>query len=173
MHALVVQPELVRRHVDGPGPGKAQALHGRVRALRERRDVIVVSSVSCIYGLGEPDDFANLVVSLRVGAEWDRDELLRRLIEIRYERNDIAFERNMFRVRGDTVELWPAYYKDTAIRVEFFGDEVDRISEMNPLTGERKNVIKHVAIFPASHYIVSADKKAAAIERSAPSATSR
>ena len=104
-------------------------------ALLERRDVIVVSSVSCIYGLGEPDDFAKLVVSLRVGAEWDRDELLRRLVEIRYERNDIAFERNMFRVRGDTVEIYPAYYRDHAIRVEFFGDEIDRISDFNPVTG--------------------------------------
>ena len=104
-------------------------------ALLERRDVIVVSSVSCIYGLGEPDDFANLVVSLRVGAEWDRDELLRHLIEIRYERNDIAFERNMVRVRGDTVEIYPAYYRDHAIRVEFFGDEIDRISDFNPVTG--------------------------------------
>ena len=134
-------------------------------ALLERRDVIVVSSVSCIYGLGEPDDFANLVVSLRVGAEWDRDELLRRLVEIRYERNDIAFERNMFRVRGDTVEIYPAYYRDHAIRVEFFGDEIDRITEFNPLTGTKQNVVKHVAIFPASHYIVSAEKKAAALEK--------
>ena len=108
-------------------------------ALLERRDVIVVSSVSCIYGLGEPDDFAKMVVSLRVGAQWDRDELLRRLVEIRYERNDIAFERNMFRVRGDTVELYPAYYKDHAIRVEFFGDEIDRISDFNPVTGTDNN----------------------------------
>ena len=127
-------------------------------ALLERRDVIVVSSVSCIYGLGEPDDFAKMVVSLRVGAEWDRDELLRRLVEIRYERNDIAFERNMFRVRGDTVEIYPAYYKDKAIRVEFFGDEIDRILEFDPLTGEHKNVVRHVAIFPASHYIVGPEK---------------
>ena len=103
-------------------------------ALLERRDVIVVASVSCIYGLGEPEDFAKLSVSLRAGAEWNRDELLRRLVEIRYERNDIAFERNMFRVRGDTVEIYPAYYKDRAIRVEFFGDEIDRISEFNPIT---------------------------------------
>ena len=118
-------------------------------ALLERRDVIVVSSVSCIYGLGEPDDFANLVVSLRVGAEWDRDELLRRLVEIRYERNDIAFERNMFRVRGDTVEIYPAYYRDHAIRVEFFGDEIDRISDFNPVTGSVNRVLNHVAIYPA------------------------
>ena len=128
-------------------------------ALLERRDVIVVSSVSCIYGLGEPDDFANLVVSLRVGAEWDRDELLRRLVEIRYERNDIAFERNMFRVRGDTVEIYPAYYRDHAIRVEFFGDEIDRISDFNPVTGS----VNRVPIYPASHYVTTKDKMDKAI----------
>ena len=132
-------------------------------ALLERRDVIVVSSVSCIYGLGEPDDFANLVVSLRVGAEWDRDELLRRLVEIRYERNDIAFERNMFRVRGDTVEIFPAYYRDHAIRVEFFGDEIDRISDFNPVTGSVNRVLNHVAIYPASHYVTTKDKMDKAI----------
>ena len=132
-------------------------------ALLERRDVIVVSSVSCIYGLGEPDDFAKLVVSLRVGAEWDRDELLRRLVEIRYERNDIAFERNMFRVRGDTVELYPAYYKDKAIRVEFFGDEIDRISEFNPVTGAVNRVLNHIAIYPASHYVTTKEKMDKAI----------
>ena len=133
-------------------------------ALLERRDVIVVSSVSCIYGLGEPDDFANLVVSLRVGAQWDRDELLRRLVEIRYERNDIAFERNMFRVRGDTVELYPAYYKDKAIRVEFFGDEIERISEFTPLTGAVNLVLNHIAIYPASHYVTTKDKMDRAVE---------
>ena len=132
-------------------------------ALLERRDVIVVSSVSCIYGLGEPDDFANLVVSLRVGAEWDRDELLRRLVEIRYERNDIAFERNMFRVRGDTVEIYPAYYRDHAIRVEFFGDEIDRISDFNPVTGSVNRVLNHVAIYPASPYVTTKDKMDKAI----------
>ena len=132
-------------------------------SLLERRDVIVVSSVSCIYGLGEPDDFANLVVSLRVGAEWDRDELLRRLVEIRYERNDIAFERNMFRVRGDTVEIYPAYYRDRAIRVEFFGDEIDRISDFNPVTGSVNRVLNHVAIYPASHYVTTKDKMDRAI----------
>ena len=132
-------------------------------ALLERRDVIVVSSVSCIYGLGEPDDFAKLVVSLRVGAQWDRDELLRRLVEIRYQRNDIAFERNMFRVRGDTVEIYPAYYKDKAIRVEFFGDEIDRISEFNPLTGSVNRVMNHIAISPASHYVTTKDKMDKAI----------
>ena len=132
-------------------------------ALLERRDVIVVSSVSCIYGLGEPDDFARMVISLRVGAEWDRDELLRRLVENRYERNDIAFERNMFRVRGDTVEIYPAYYKDKAIRVEFFGDEIDRISEFHPLTGTVNRVLNHIAIYPASHYVTTKDKMDKAI----------
>ena len=132
-------------------------------ALLERRDVIVVSSVSCIYGLGEPDDFAKMVISLRVGAQWDRDELLRRLVENRYERNDIAFERNMFRVRGDTVEIYPAYYKDKAIRVEFFGDEIDRISEFHPLTGVVNRVLNHIAIYPASHYVTTKDKMDKAI----------
>ena len=132
-------------------------------ALLERRDVIVVSSVSCIYGLGEPDDFAKMVVSLRAGAQWDRDELLRRLVEIRYERNDIAFERNMFRVRGDTVELYPAYYKDKAIRVEFFGDEIERVSEFNPVTGSVNRVLNHIAIYPASHYVTTKDKMDRAI----------
>ena len=127
-------------------------------ALLERRDVIVVSSVSCIYGLGEPDDFAKMVVSLRVGAQWDRDELLARLVESRYERNDIAFERNMFRVRGDTVEIYPAYYKDKAIRVEFFGDEIDRISQFQPVTGAVERVLNHIAIYPASHYVTTKEK---------------
>ena len=104
-------------------------------SLLERRDVIVVASVSCIYGLGEPEDFAKMMVSLRVGAVMKPEELMQRLVSIRYERNDVAFARNMFRVRGDTVELWPAYWKDTAIRVEFFGDEIDRISEINVVTG--------------------------------------
>ena len=132
-------------------------------ALLERREVIVVSSVSCIYGLGEPDDFAKMVISLRVGAEWDRDELLRRLVENRYERNDIAFERNMFRVRGDTVEIYPAYYRDKAIRVEFFGDEIDRISEFHPLTGNVNRHLNHIAIYPASHYVTTKDKMERAI----------
>ncbi|WP_295587031.1 excinuclease ABC subunit UvrB [uncultured Oscillibacter sp.] len=132
-------------------------------ALLERRDVIVVSSVSCIYGLGEPDDFAQMVVSLRVGAQWDRDELLRRLVEIRYERNDVAFQRNMFRVRGDTVELYPAYYKDHAIRVEFFGDEIDRISDFNPVTGAVNRHLNHIAIYPASHYVTTKEKMDKAI----------
>ena len=127
-------------------------------ALLERRDVIVVSSVSCIYGLGEPEDFAKMMISLRPGMTLDRGELLRRLVEIRYERNDIAFARNMFRVRGDTVEIYPAYWKDAAIRVEFFGDEIDRISHINPVTGLPTKVVSHVVIYPASHYVTSKDK---------------
>jgi len=132
-------------------------------SLLERRDVIVVSSVSCIYGLGEPEDFEKMMVSLRVGAELERDELLRRLIEIRYERNDIAFERNMFRVRGDTVELWPAYWKDSAIRVEFFGSEIDRISEINPLTGNITRRLNNIPVWPASHYVTTKEKMTRAI----------
>lgn len=127
-------------------------------SLMERRDVLVVSSVSCIYGLGEPDDFAAMMVPVRVGMTIARDELIRRLIEIRYERNDIAFERNMIRVRGDTVEVWPAYYKDTAIRIEFFGDEIDRVSEINCVTGEIVRRLQHIPIFPASHYITPREK---------------
>ncbi len=132
-------------------------------ALLERRDVIVVASVSCIYGLGEPDDFAKMMISLRPGQVIDRDELLRRLVEIRYERNDVAFGRNMFRVRGDTVELYPAYYKDKAIRVEFFGDEIDRITEFHPVTGVNNRTLQHVAIYPASHYVTPRDKMERAI----------
>ena len=127
-------------------------------ALFERRDVIVVASVSCIYGLGEPDDFEKMMISLRTGQERSRDELLQRLVEIRYERNDVAFERNMFRVRGDTVELYPAYYRDRAIRVEFFGDEIDRLSEINPLTGAVNRLLNHVAVYPASHYVTPPEK---------------
>ena len=133
-------------------------------SLMERRDVIVVSSVSCIYGLGEPDDYAKMMVSLRVGTEFKRDELLKRLVEIRYERNDIAFERNMFRVRGDTVEIWPAYYKDSAIRVEYFGDEIDRISEVNAVSGAPIRRLEHIPIFPASHYITPKEKMDRAIQ---------
>ena len=132
-------------------------------SLLERRDVIVVSSVSCIYGLGEPDDFEKMMVSLRVGDDMGRDELLRRLVDIRYERNDVAFERNMFRVRGDTVELWPAYWKDSAIRVEFFGDEIDRVSEINPVTGAVPRRLTNIPVWPASHYVVSRDKMERAI----------
>ena len=133
-------------------------------SLFERRDVIVVSSVSCIYGLGEPDDYAKMMVPLRVGTEFKREELLRRLVEIRYERNDIAFERNMFRVRGDTVEIWPAYFRDTAIRVEYFGDEIDRISEINVVTGSPIRRLEHIPIYPATHYITPKEKMDAAIQ---------
>ena len=133
-------------------------------SLMERRDVIVVSSVSCIYGLGEPDDYAKMMVSLRVGEEFPRDELLKRLIEIRYERNDIAFERNMFRVRGDTVEVWPAYWKDTALRIEFFGDEIDRISEINVVTGTPIRRLNNIPIWPATHYVTPKEKMDAAIQ---------
>ncbi|MBQ4582427.1 MAG: excinuclease ABC subunit UvrB [Oscillospiraceae bacterium] len=132
-------------------------------ALLERRDVIVVASVSCIYGLGEPDDFAKMMISLRPGMVLDRDELLRRLVEIRYDRNDVAFGRNMFRVRGDTVELYPAYYKDKALRVEFFGDEIDRITEFHPVTGSAIRTLQHVAIYPASHYVTPRDKMETAL----------
>ena len=139
--------------------------HSATSSLFERRDVIVVASVSCIYGLGDPIDYANMVISLRPGQTRNFDELLRKLIEIRYERNDIAFERNKFRVRGDTVEIFPAYANDRAIRVEFFGDEVDRISEINVVTGAPTRVLNHVAIYPASHYVTTKEKMAAAIDR--------
>ena len=133
-------------------------------SLLERRDVIVVASVSCIYGLGEPEDFEKMMVPIRVGLEIPRDEMIKRLIEIRYERNDIAFERNMIRVRGDTVEVWPAYYKDSAIRVEFFGDEIDRVSEINPVTGEVIRRLTNIPIFPASHYITPKEKLQRAVK---------
>ena len=133
-------------------------------SLMERRDVIVVSSVSCIYGLGEPEDFAKMMVSLRVGATLERDELLKKLVAIRYERNDIAFDRNMFRVRGDTVEIWPAYWKDTALRVEFFGDEIDRISEINVVTGTPIRRLNNIPIWPATHYVTPKEKMDAAIQ---------
>ena len=139
--------------------------HSATSSLFERRDVIVVASVSCIYGLGDPIDYANMVISLRQGQTRDFDQLLRKLLEIRYERNDIAFERNMFRVRGDTVEIFPAYSNDKAIRVEFFGDEIDRISEINVVTGEPTRYLSHAAIYPASHYVTTKEKMAAAIER--------
>ena len=133
-------------------------------SLIERRDVIVVCSVSCIYGLGEPDDYAHMMIPLRVGQELKREELMRRLVEDRYERNDIAWERNVFRVRGDTVEIWPAYWRDTAIRVEFFGDEIDRLSEINVVTGAPIRRLEHIPIFPASHYITPREKMARAIQ---------
>ena len=138
--------------------------HSATSALSERRDVIIVASVSCIYTLGNPIDYRNMVITLRTGMEKSREELIDKLVEIQYERNDVNFIRNKFRVRGDVVEIYPVYTTDTAIRVEFFGDEVDRISEINPLTGEVKNVVNHVAIYPASHYVVSADKLEASIE---------
>ena len=139
--------------------------HSATSSLFERRDVIVVASVSCIYGLGDPIDYANMVISLRPGQQRDFDELLRKLTEIRYERNDLAFERNKFRVRGDSIEVFPVYSQDKAIRIEFFGDEIDRISEINTVTGNATRVLNHVAIYPASHYVTTKEKMAAAIER--------
>ncbi len=133
-------------------------------ALIERRDVIVIASVSCIYGLGEPENFEQMMVSLRPGMEKDRDEVLRQLIDIQYDRNDMDFKRGTFRVRGDTVEVVPADCGDTAIRVEFFGDEIDRISEIDMLTGEIKNTLNHIAIFPASHYVVPKERMEKAIK---------
>ena len=132
-------------------------------ALLERRDVIVVASVSCIYGLGEPDDFANMMISLRPGMPMEMAELQRRLVEDHYARNDMAFERNNFRVRGDTIDIYPAYWREKAIRVEFFGDEIDRISQINAVTGMPEKVLSHVPIYPASHYITPPDKMARAI----------
>jgi len=134
-------------------------------SLLERRDVIVVASVSCIYGLGEPDDFAKMAISMRPGQVWSMDKLLHKLVEARYERNDIAFDRNMFRVRGDTVEIFPAYWNDRAIRVEFFGDEIDRLSEINVVTGAANRYLSHAVIYPASHYVTTKDKMDAAIAR--------
>ena len=139
--------------------------HSATSSLFERRDVIVVASVSCIYGLGDPIDYANMVISLRPGQQRDFDDLLRKLTEIRYERNDLAFERNKFRVRGDSIEVFPVYSQDKAIRIEFFGDEIDRISEINTVTGNATRVLNHVAIYPASHYVTTKEKMAAAIER--------
>ncbi len=140
--------------------------HSATCALSERRDVIIVASVSCIYSLGNPIDYRSMVISLRTGNESGRDELIRRLVDLQYERNDINFVRNKFRVRGDTVEIYPAYSHDNnAIRVEFFGDEIDRICEINVLTGEVKQMLSHVAIYPASHYIVPQDKMLDALEQ--------
>ena len=137
--------------------------HSATSSLFERRDVIVVASVSCIYGLGDPIDYKNMVISLRTGMEKNREELMRKLVEIRYERNDIDFARNTFRVRGDTVEIYPVYWSGRAIRVEFFGDEIDRISEINAVTGIPERVVNHVAIYPASHYVASPEKLKRAI----------
>ena len=138
--------------------------HSATAALSERKDVIIVSSVSCIYGLGSPIDYNEMVVSLRPGMEKDRDDVIRRLISMQYVRNDMDFKRGTFRVHGDVVEIFPAASGDLAVRVEFFGDEVDRITEFDPLTGEVKSRLEHVAIFPASHYVVSAEKMEVAIK---------
>ena len=137
--------------------------HSATSALSERRDVIIVASVSCIYSLGDPIDYRSMVISLRTGMEKSRDELIKKLIEIQYERNDISFTRNKFRVKGDVVEIFPVYSNENAFRIEFFGDEIDRISEINALTGQVKNVLSHVAIYPASHYVVSPEKLEKAI----------
>lgn len=138
--------------------------HSATTALAERRDVIIVASVSCIYSLGSPEEYRSMVVSIRQGTEKPREQLISELVKIRYERNDIAFERNKFRVRGDVVEIFPAMSSDTAVRVEYFGDEIDRISEINVVTGEVKAVVSHAAIFPATHYVVSDDKLESALE---------
>ena len=138
--------------------------HSATSALSERRDVIIVASVSCIYSLGDPIDYRSMVISLRQGMEKSREELIQKLVEIQYDRNDVNFTRNKFRVRGDTVEIFPVYSNDNAIRVEFFGDEIDRISEINALTGEVKGTLSHVAIYPASHYVVSPDKMERALQ---------
>ena len=137
--------------------------HSATSSLFERRDVIVVASVSCIYGLGDPIDYKNMVISLRTGMEYPQEELMKKLISIRYERNDVEFARNNFRVRGDTVEIYPAYWAGRAIRVEFFGDEVDRISEINAVTGIPERIVSHVAIYPASHYVTTKEKMDRAI----------
>ena len=132
--------------------------HSATASLGERRAVIIVASVSCIYGLGDPIDYSSMVISLRPGMTRERDDVIRKLVEIRYERNDVAFERNKFRVRGDTIEIFPVYSNDTGIRVEFFGDEIDRISEINIVTGSVKRELSHVAIYPASHYVSTPEK---------------
>lgn len=139
--------------------------HSATAALSERRDVIIVASVSCIYSIGDPIDYRNMVISLRSGAKLERDELLARLVSIQYERNDINFVRNKFRVRGDTVEIFPAGSSSNAIRVEFFGDEIDRIAEINPLTGKVEGILSHACIYPASHYVVGAEKMKTALDK--------
>lgn len=139
--------------------------HSATSALSERRDVIIVASVSCIYSLGDPIDYRNMILSLRPGMEKSREDVLKKLVEIQYDRNDVNFTRNKFRVRGDVVEIFPAYSSDTAIRVEFFGDEIDRISEINALTGEVKSVVNHAAIYPASHYVVEPEKMKIAVQK--------
>ena len=139
--------------------------HSATASLFERRDVIVVASVSCIYGLGDPEDYKGMILSLREGQTRNREEVLAKLVEMRYERNDMAFDRNMFRLRGDTLEIFPVYSRNTAIRVEFFGDEIDRISEVQVVTGAVLRRLTHAAIYPASHYVTSREKLEAAIER--------
>ncbi len=139
--------------------------HSATCALSERRDVIIVASVSCIYSLGDPIDYRNMVISLRVGQEKSRDELIAKLVDLQYERNDINFVRNKFRVRGDVVEIYPAYSYENALRIEFFGDEIDRICEINTLTGEVKATLSHTAIYPASHYIIPQEKMYDALKR--------
>ncbi|MCL2883901.1 MAG: excinuclease ABC subunit UvrB [Oscillospiraceae bacterium] len=138
--------------------------HSATTSLSERRDVIIVASVSCIYSLGSPIDYRNMVISLRPGMQKERNALLSKLVDLQYERNDINFIRNKFRVRGDVVEIYPAYAADTVLRVEFFGDEIERLSEINPLTGELKATLSHAAVYPASHYIVPPEKMEAAVE---------
>ncbi|MBP5167095.1 MAG: excinuclease ABC subunit UvrB [Oscillospiraceae bacterium] len=138
--------------------------HSATSSLFERRDVIVVASVSCIYGLGDPIDYKNMVLSVREGQTRSMTEIMHKLVEIRYERNDLAFERNMFRVRGDTIEIFPVYSRDSAIRIEFFGDEIDRISEINPVTGMPTRRVSHVAVYPASHYVTSREKMERALK---------
>ncbi len=138
--------------------------HSATSSLSERRDVIIVASISCIYTLGDPIDYRNMVISLRKGQQRERDAFIKKLVEIQYERNDMNFTRNKFRVRGDSVEVFPAYSGDTALRVEFFGDEIDRLSEINTVTGEIKNVVSHVAIYPASHYIVPRERILTAVD---------
>ena len=137
--------------------------HSATFALFERKDVIIISSVSCIYGLGDPEDYQNLMISLRVGMEKDREELLKKLVEIQYERNDLNFIRNKFRVRGDVVEIFPANNGENAIRIEFFGDEIERISEVNVVSGKTVGYCKHAVIYPASHYVTTGEKMEAAI----------
>ena len=138
--------------------------HAATASLSERRDVIIVASVSCIYSLGNPIDYRNMIISLRPGLEMSREKLLRRLVDLQYDRNDISFVRNTFRVRGDVVEIFPAYNSEIALRVEFFGDEIERVSEFVALTGEIRAVLSHAAVYPASHYIVPADKMAVALQ---------
>lgn len=138
--------------------------HSATAVLSEREDVIIVASVSCIYSLGDPIDYKNMVISLRPNMEKNRDDLIKKLIELQYERNDVAFERNRFRVRGDTVEIWPVYSDSDCVRIEFFGDEIERISRIDPLTGKAIKELSHIAIFPASHYVTSREKLQVAIK---------